>query len=227
MSLGLIGKKCGMSRLFVETGEGIPVTLVQVEPNRVTQIKSLENDGYSAIQVTVGEVKASRVNKPETGHFAAAKVPAGRGMWEFRVDADALMLPAVGEEEAKAIELGSELTVALFSEGQKVDVTGVSKGKGFQGAVKRWNFAMQDATHGNSLSHRSAGSIGQNQTPGRVFKGKKMAGHMGNKQCTTQNLEIIKVIPEKNLLLIKGAIPGSISSDIIVKPAVKEQATAE
>ncbi|CAM2849897.1 MULTISPECIES: 50S ribosomal protein L3 [Vibrio] len=207
--IGLVGRKVGMTRVFTEEGVSIPVTVVEVEANRVAQVKTLENDGYTAIQVTAGAKKASRVSKPEAGHFAKAGVEAGRGLWEFRLES--------GEE----FEVGAELTVELFNEIKKVDVTGTSKGKGFQGVVKRWNFRTQDMTHGNSLSHRAPGSIGQCQTPGRVFKGKKMSGHMGAERVTTQNLEIVRVDAERNLLLIKGAVPGSIGGNVIVKPAVK------
>ena len=207
--IGLIGRKVGMTRVFTEEGVSIPVTVVEVEANRVSQVKTLETDGYAAIQVTTGAKKANRVTKPEAGHFAKAGVEAGRGLWEFRLEN--------GEEFA----VGSELTVELFNDTKKVDVTGTSKGKGFQGAVKRWNFRTQDMTHGNSLSHRAPGSIGQCQTPGRVFKGKKMAGHMGAERVTTQNLEIVRVDAERNLLLIKGAVPGSTGGNVIVKPAVK------
>ena len=207
--IGLIGRKVGMTRVFTEEGVSIPVTVVEVEANRVSQVRTLETDGYAAIQVTTGAKKANRVTKPEAGHFAKAGVEAGRGLWEFRLEN--------GEEFA----VGSELTVELFNDTKKVDVTGTSKGKGFQGAVKRWNFHMQDATHGNSISHRAPGSIGQCQTPGRVFKGKKMAGHMGAERVTTQNLEIVRVDAERNLLLIKGAVPGATGGNVIVKPAVK------
>jgi large subunit ribosomal protein L3 len=207
--IGLIGRKVGMTRVFTEDGVSIPVTVVEVEANRVSQVKTLETDGYAAIQVTAGSKKANRVNKAEAGHFAKAGVEAGRGLWEFRLEN--------GEEFA----VGAELTVELFNETKKVDVTGTSKGKGFQGAVKRWNFRTQDMTHGNSLSHRAPGSIGQCQTPGRVFKGKKMAGHMGAERVTTQNLEIVRVDAERNLLLIKGAVPGATGGNVIVKPAVK------
>jgi large subunit ribosomal protein L3 len=210
MALGLVGRKVGMTRIFTEDGVSIPVTVIEATPNRVTQIKSDATDGYEALQVTAGEKKASRVNKPAAGHFAKAGVEAGRGLWEFRLNG--------GEGE---FEVGSELTVELFTEVKKVDVTGTSKGKGFQGGVKRWNFSMQDATHGNSLSHRAPGSIGQNQSPGKVFKGKKMAGQMGNVRSTTQNLELVRVDAERNLLLVKGAVPGAIGGDVIVKPAVK------
>lgn len=207
--IGLIGRKVGMTRVFTEEGVSIPVTVVEVEANRVSQVKTLETDGYAAIQVTAGSKKTNRVNKAEAGHFAKAGVEAGRGLWEFRL------------ENGEEFEVGSELTVELFNETKKVDVTGTSKGKGFQGAVKRWNFRTQDMTHGNSLSHRAPGSIGQCQTPGRVFKGKKMAGHMGAERVTTQNLEIVRVDAERNLLLIKGAVPGATGGNVIVKPAVK------
>ena len=207
--IGLIGRKVGMTRVFTEDGVSIPVTVVEVEANRVSQVKSVETDGYNAIQVTTGAKKANRVSKPEAGHFAKAGVEAGRGLWEFRL------------ENNEEFAVGAELTVELFNEIKKVDVTGTSKGKGFQGAVKRWNFRTQDMTHGNSLSHRAPGSIGQCQTPGRVFKGKKMAGHMGAERVTTQNLEIVRVDAERNLLLIKGAVPGSTGGNVIVKPAVK------
>jgi large subunit ribosomal protein L3 len=211
MTIGLVGRKVGMTRIFTEDGVSIPVTVLEVEANRVTQVKSLETDGYRALQITTGSKKANRVNKPAAGHFAKAGVEAGRGLWEFRLN----------ENEGEGIELGSELTVEVFNETKLVDVTGTSKGKGFQGGVKRWNFRTQDMTHGNSLSHRSNGSIGQCQTPGRVFKGKKMSGHMGAEKVTTQNLEIVRVDAARNLLLIKGAVPGATNSNVIVKPAVK------
>ncbi len=207
--IGLVGRKVGMTRVFTEEGVSIPVTVVEVQNNRVTQVKTLESDGYTAIQVTAGAKKASRVTKPEAGHYAKAGVEAGNGLWEFRL------------ENGEEFEVGAELKVELFNEIKKVDVTGTSKGKGFQGAVKRWNFRTQDMTHGNSLSHRAPGSLGQCQTPGRVFKGKKMAGHMGAERVTTQNLEIVRVDAERNLLLIKGAVPGSTGANVIVKPAVK------
>lgn len=210
MTIGVVGRKSGMTRVFTDDGVSIPVTVVEVAPNRVTQIKDLETDGYRAIQVTAGDRKASKVSKPEAGHFAKAGIAAGEGLLEFRLD---------GLEES--FEVGSELTVERFEQGQKVDVTGQSKGKGFQGAVKRWNFRTQDATHGNSLSHRAPGSIGQCQTPGRVFKGKKMAGHMGAERVTTQGLEVVRVDAERNLLLIKGAVPGAPGGEVIVRPTVK------
>ena len=210
MTIGIVGRKSGMTRVFTDEGVSVPVTVVEVLPNRVTQIKDLETDGYRAIQVTTGDRKASRVSKPAAGHYAKAGTAAGDGLWEFRLE---------GSEEA--FEVGSELTVERFEQGQKVDVAGRSKGKGFQGAVKRWNFSMQDATHGNSLSHRAPGSIGQCQTPGRVFKGKKMAGHMGAERVTTQGLEVVRIDSERNLLLIKGAVPGAPGGHVIVRPTVK------
>ena len=207
MAIGIVGKKAGMNRVFTEACQSVAVTVLEVAPNRITQVKTAETDGYSALQVTYGEKKASRVSKPEGGHFAKANVEAGRGLLEFRTE--------------EALAVGESLSVEQFEAGQKVDVTGTSKGKGFQGGVKRWNFSTQDATHGNSLSHRAPGSIGQCQTPGRVWKGKKMAGHMGAEQVTTQGLEVVRVDAENNLLLIKGAVPGATGSDVIVKPAVK------
>jgi len=209
MSLGLVGRKVGMTRVFSDDGVSIPVTVIEVEPNRVSQIKTVETDGYVAVQVITGSRRASRVTKPMAGHYKKAGVEAGRGAWEFRVDS------------VDGIELGSEFKVDLFEAGQVVDVSGVSKGKGFQGGVKRHNFRMQDATHGNSLSHRANGSIGQNQTPGRVFKGKKMSGHMGAANVTAQNLQIVSVDTDRNLLLIRGAVPGAKSGDVIVRPASK------
>lgn len=211
MAIGVIGRKCGMTRVFTEEGISVPVTVIEVTPNRVSQVKTEETDGYEAVQVTVGERRASRVTKPQAGHFAKAGVEAGRSAGEFRSE--------VGDLQA-----GSEITLEVFEAGQSVDVTGTSKGKGFAGTVKRWNFRTQDATHGNSLSHRAPGSIGQNQTPGRVFKGKKMSGHLGAERVTVQNLEIVRVDAEKNLLLVKGAIPGAAGGDVIVRPAVKAKA---
>lgn len=211
MTIGLVGRKVGMTRVFTEDGVSIPVTVVEVEANRVAQVKTLENDGYRGLQVTTGSRKASRVTKPLAGHYAKAGIEAGRGLWEFRLK----------DGEGEELTTGSDITVELFNETKLVDVTGTSKGKGFQGGIKRWNFTMQDATHGNSISHRSNGSIGQCQTPGRVFKGKKMSGHMGAEKVTTQNLELVRVDAERNLLLIKGAVPGAINGNVIVKPAVK------
>ena len=215
MSIGLVGRKSGMTRVFTEAGLSIPVTVVEVNPNRVTQIKTAEVDGYSAVQVTTGARKASRVSKSMAGHFAKAGTEAGTGLWEFRADVD----------ELGGIAAGNELTVERFTPGQMVDVTGTSKGKGFQGTIKRHNFSMQDATHGNSLSHRAPGSIGQCQTPGRVWKGKKMSGHMGDARVTTQSLEIVQVDVENNLLLVKGALPGATGSDVIIRPSVKSKAS--
>lgn len=212
MGIGLIGTKIGMTRIFNEDGVSTPVTVVEVQPNRVTQIKSADTDGYDAVQVTRGSKHAGRISKPEAGHFAKASVEAGSGLWEFRLQ---------DLTEAEGLELGSEITVEKFTGVEIVDVTGNTKGKGFQGGVKRHNFRMQDATHGNSLSHRAPGSIGQNQTPGRVFKGKKMAGQMGNVKQTTLNLELVKVDVENSLLLIKGALPGAKGSTVIVRKAIK------
>lgn len=210
MALALIGKKSGMTRIFTEDGASIPVTVIEVTPNRVTQVRSPEVDGYSAVQVTAGSRKAKHLTKAQAGHFAKAGVEAGRIVREYRL--------ADGEE---APSVGSDLTVSLFEAGQLIDVIGTSKGKGFQGVIKRWNFSMQDATHGNSLSHRAPGSIGQNQTPGRVFKGKKMAGHMGAERVTVQSLEIVRVDLDRNLLLVKGAVPGATGGDVLVRQAVK------
>jgi len=211
MTMGVVGRKAGMTRVFTEDGNSVPVTVIEVEPNRITQVRSQETDGYKAVQVTVGKRRASRVTRPMAGHFAKAGVEAGRGLWEFRLDDAAAELP----------EVGSEVKADMFEAGQMVDVRGTTKGKGFQGGVRRHNFRTQDATHGNSLSHRAPGSIGQNQTPGRVFKGKKMAGHMGSVQRAAQNLEVVRVDAERNLLLVKGAVPGSRGGDVIVTPAVK------
>ena len=210
MAIGLVGRKSGMTRVFTEDGESVPVTVIEVTPNRVTRVKTLESDGYSAIQVTAGDAKQNRVPKPIAGQYAKANVAAGRGLWEFRVEA----LP-------EGIAVGGEITVSQFEPGQKVDVRGVSKGKGYAGTIKRWNFKGQDASHGNSISHRVPGSIGQNQTPGRVFKGKKMSGHLGNVKVTAQNLEVVRVDTERNLLLVKGAVPGPAGGDVYIRPAVK------
>ena len=211
MAIGLVGRKCGMTRIFTEAGVSVPVTVIEVDPNRITQIKTLETDGYQAVQVTTGVRRASRVTKPMAGHFAKAEVAAGRGVWEFRVNGD----------EAANYAVGANVGLELFVVGQAVDVTGTSKGKGFQGPIKRWNFHMQDATHGNSVSHRVHGSTGQNQSPGRVFKGKKMAGHMGDERVTVQGLEVISVDVERSVLLVKGAVPGATGYDVIVHPSVK------
>ena len=211
MAIGLVGKKCGMTRIFTEAGAAIPVTVIEVDANRITQVKTQDTDGYQAIQITTGTRRDSRVTAAQKGHFAKAGVKAGRGVWEFRVN----------DSELEGRELGGEILADLFEAGQMVDVTGQSKGKGFQGGVKRHNFSMQDATHGNSVSHRVLGSTGQNQTPGRVFKGKKMPGQMGNKRVTVQGLEVISVDVEKGLLVIKGAIPGANGGDVIVRPSIK------
>jgi len=214
MSLGIVGRKCGMTRVFTEDGTSIPVTVIHVEPNTVTQVKTADTDGYSSIQVTTGLKKRSRLNKAEAGHFAKANVEPGRGLWEFRLSA----------EQVAEYEAGKTVDVSMFEAGQKVDVTGTSKGKGFQGGVKRHNFRTQDMSHGNSVSHRVHGSTGQNQTPGRVFKNKKMAGHMGDVQTTMQTLEVVKVDVENGLLLLKGGIPGATGGDVIVTPAIKVKA---
>jgi large subunit ribosomal protein L3 len=211
MTIGIVGRKAGMTRIFQDDGVSVPVTVISVEPNRVTQVKTLEADGYRALQVTTGVRRASRVTRPQAGHYARAGTEAGRGLWEFRL----------ADGEGEDLEVGNEIRVDLFEAGQTVDVCGTSIGKGFAGTIKRHNFHMQDATHGNSVSHRAPGSIGQCQTPGRVFKGKKMSGHMGNVRRTTQNLEIVRVDAERNLLLVKGAVPGSKGGDVIISPAVK------
>lgn len=214
MAIGIVGRKCGMTRVFKEDGTSVPVTVIEAAPNRVTQIKTQGTDGYSALQVTTGSRRPSRVTKAVAGHAAKAGVEMGRGLWEFRLGGDGDV----------TVEPGGELTVEQFEVGAIVDVTGTSKGKGFAGTVKRHNFHMQDATHGNSLAHRKPGSIGQAQDPGRVFKGKKMAGQMGNVRKTIQNLEVVVVDTDRNLLLISGAIPGSPNGDVIVRPAVKAAA---
>lgn len=211
MPIGLVGRKCGMTRVFTDAGESIPVTVIEVLPNRISQLKTADRDGYRAVQVTVGARKPDRVAKSQAGHFAKAEVEPGDSLWEFRLD----------DDEGEDLTTGAELKVDLFEDGQHVDVAGTTKGKGFAGVVKRHHFAMQDATHGNSLAHRAPGSIGQNQTPGRVFKGKKMAGHMGNVRRTVPNLEVVRVDIERNLLLVKGGVPGAPGGHVIVRPAVK------
>lgn len=211
MAIGLIGRKCGMTRIFTEDGNSVPVTVIEVDANRVSQIKNSESDGYTAVQVAFGNKRSSLVNKPLAGHLAKAQAGASRGMMEFRVS----------EDELATFELGASLTADRFEDGQMVDVTGVTKGKGFQGTIKRYNFAMGDATHGNSLAHRAPGSIGQRQTPGRVFKGKKMAGHMGSVRQTTQNLRVVRVDLERGVLLVSGAVPGATGTDVVVRPAAK------
>ncbi len=210
-AIGIVGRKAGMSRVFTEDGRSIPVTLIEATPNRITQLKTPEIDGYSAVQVTTGSKRAALVNKPLAGHYAKAKVEAGRGLWEFRIPADAL----------GKFEVGGEIKADIFEVGQIVDVQGITKGKGFQGTIKRYNFTMGDATHGNSLSHRSPGSIGQRQTPGRVFPGKKMAGHMGAEVQSTQNLQVVKIDLERGLIAIRGAVPGAPGGDVVVRPASK------
>lgn len=209
MTIGLVGRKRGMTRVFTEDGVSTPVTVIEVEPNRISQLKTVEADGYNAVQVTVGSKKASRVTKPQSGHFAKAESAAGHKVCEFTVD------------DSSDLEVGSEIKVNIFEAGQQIDVTGVTKGKGFAGVMKRYGFRGGDATHGNSISHRSAGSIGQCQTPGRVFKNKKMAGHMGDVRRTLQNLSVVRVDEERNLLLVKGSVPGSNGSDVVIRPAVK------
>jgi len=209
--MGIVGRKAGMTRVFTEDGQSIPVTLIEATPNRITQIKTPETDGYSAVQVAAGSKRAALISKPLAGHYAKAKVEAGRGLWEFRVN----------DGDLGNYQVGSEITADIFTVGQVVDVQGVTKGKGFQGTIKRWNFKMGDATHGNSLSHRSPGSIGQRQTPGRVFPGKKMSGHMGAVNQSTQNLRVVKVDAERGLIAIRGAVPGAPGGNVIVRPGSK------
>ncbi len=211
MAIGLVGRKCGMTRVFMEDGASVPVTVIQALPNRVAQVKTEDTDGYRAVQVTTGSRKPARVAKAQAGHYARAGIDAGEGLWEFRLGAD----------EGADLAPGAEIKVDTFSDGQVVDVSGVTIGKGFAGTVKRHNFRMQDATHGNSVSHRVPGSIGQNQSPGRVFKGKKMSGHMGAVKATAQNLTVVRVDAERNLLLVKGAVPGARGGRVIVRPAAK------
>ena len=214
MTIGIVGKKIGMTRIFTDEGKSLPVTVIEAQPNRVTQIKTIDRDGYSAVQVTKGKTKNTRVNKPSAGLYSKVSVEAGEGLWEFRL------------KEHQTDEIGEAITVAEFSEGQKVDVRGISKGKGFAGVVKRYNFKTQDMSHGNSVSHRAPGSIGQCQTPGRVFKGKKMAGHMGSARVTTQGLEIVKIDSENNLILVRGAVPGASGGAVVLLPSVKESKSA-
>jgi len=212
MTIGLVGRKCGMSRVFTDDGRSVPVTLIEATPNRVTQVKTVETDGYNAVQVSAGAKRAALISKPLAGHYAKAKVEGGRGLWEFRLEAG----------EIGKFEVGGELKAdEIFTVGQKVDVAGISKGKGFQGTIKRHHFTMGDATHGNSLSHRSPGSIGQRQTPGRVFPGKKMSGHMGNVRRSAVNLEVVKIDTDRHLIAIKGSVPGAPGGDVIIRPAVK------
>ncbi len=212
MPMGVVGRKAGMTRVFNDAGDSVSVTVVQIAPNRVTMVKSVESDGYSAMQITAGEKRASLLSKAEIGHFKATGQDAGRGLWEFRT-----------EDVEADIAVGQEFGADAFEVGQKVDVAGVTIGKGFAGGVKRHNFSMQDATHGNSLAHRAPGSIGQNQTPGRVFKGKRMAGHMGAVRRTVQNLEVVRVDAERQLLLISGSVPGAAGGDVFIKPSVKSK----
>ncbi|QSA95964.1 50S ribosomal protein L3 [Methylococcus sp. EFPC2] len=212
MAIGLVGRKCGMTRIYAEDGSVIPVTVLQVDPNRIVQVKTVDNDGYRAVQVTTGEKKRSRLSKPLAGHYANGGVEAGRGLWEFRLS----------DADTTEYAVGAVLDVNQFEEGQYVDVRGFTIGKGFAGVIKRYNFRTQDATHGNSLSHRAPGSIGQNQTPGRVFKGKKMAGHLGAEYKTAENLKVAAIDQAKSLLLIKGAVPGPRGGDVVVRPAVKK-----
>lgn len=213
MPVGLVGRKCGMTRIFTEDGRSIPVTVIEVDPNRITQMKNKDKEGYRSVQITTGSRRANRVTKPMAGHFAKAGVEAGDYVREFRL----------GEKDLPRAKEGDSITVNIFKEGEFVDVQGVSKGKGFAGVVKRHNFRTQDATHGNSLSHRAHGSTGQCQTPGRVLKGKKMAGQMGNKVCSVQNQAVIKVDPENNLILVRGAIPGAPGSRVVVMHSVKRE----
>jgi large subunit ribosomal protein L3 len=211
MAIGLVGRKAGMTRIFTEDGRSIPVTVIQALPNIITRVKTSDSDGYTAIQVTTGAVKASRVIRPDAGQYAAASTEPGEGLFEFRIE----------DSQVEHFAPGAEITVERFEEGQLVDVTGTSIGKGYAGVIKRWHFHGQDNTHGNSLAHRAPGSIGQNQSPGRVFKGKKMSGHLGNVQRTSQNLEIVRVDVERNLILVKGAVPGHKQGRVFVKPSVK------
>jgi len=211
MTIGIVGRKAGMTRIIQDDGVTVPVTVITVEPNRVTQVKTLENDGYRALQVTTGARRATRVTRPMAGHYARAGSEPGRGLWEF----------PLSDGEGEGIEAGSEIKVEIFEPGQQVDVTGTSIGKGFAGVIKRYHFSTQDATHGNSLSHRAPGSIGQNQTPGRVVKGKRMSGHMGNVKRTTQNIVVVRVDTDRNLLLVRGSVPGARGGDVIIRPAVK------
>lgn len=208
MTIGIVGIKRGMTRVFTEDGQSVPVTVIECSPNRVTQIKTLERDGYRAVQVTAGEAKPQRVNRPELGHFKASGVAPGNGLWEFRLE----------DGEGEGLEPGTEIRVDAFADTKAVDVRGTSIGKGFAGTVKRWGFGGGRASHGNSLSHRTPGSIGQNQSPGRVFKGKKMSGHMGNSRVTTLNLDLVRVDADRNLLLVKGAVPGSAGGTVVVRP---------
>jgi large subunit ribosomal protein L3 len=213
MTIGVIGRKAGMTRIFTEAGETVPVTVIEVPPNRVSQVKTADTDGYRAVQVAFGARKASRVSKPMAGHYAKAGIEAGECLGEFRLE----------EDEGADLAVGQEISIAIFSPGQKVDVRGVTKGRGFAGGVKRHHFRTQDATHGNSVSHRAPGSIGQNQTPGRVWKGKRMAGHMGSVNRCQQSLEVVRVDTDRNLLLIRGGVPGATGGRLVVVPSVKHK----
>ncbi|TNF99114.1 MAG: 50S ribosomal protein L3 [Gammaproteobacteria bacterium] len=215
MAIGLVGRKAGMTRVFTDEGDSVPVTVIEVAPNKVTQIRSVDTDGYRALQVTTGARRPNRVTRAMKGHFAKAGVEPGTGTWEFRL----------ADDEGQEINVGDEITVDIFSDHSYVDVSGTTQGKGFQGGIKRHNFSHQDYTHGNSVSHRAPGSTGQNQTPGRVFKGKKMAGQMGNVNRTAQNLEVVRIDLERNLLLVKGSVPGSKNGDLLVKPSIKKLAS--
>jgi len=213
MALGLVGQKCGMTQVFTDSGASIPVSVILAEPNLVTQIKTVETDGYRAVQITTGERHRNRINKASAGILKKAGVESGHGFWEFRLE----------DGEGEELTLGGELKVDLFKPGQKVDVSGISIGKGYAGTIKRHNFSSGDATHGNSLSHRTPGSTGQRQTPGRVFKGKRMSGHLGNARRTVLNLEVVRVDVERNLLLVKGAVPGAREGDVVVCPSVRQR----
>jgi large subunit ribosomal protein L3 len=208
MSISIVGIKRGMTRIFTENGASVPVTVIECTPNRVTQVKTVETDGYRAVQVTAGEAKPQRLTKPAIGHFKKAGVAPGTGLWEIRLE----------DGEGDELALGAEIKVDAFSDTAAVDVTGTSIGKGFAGVIKRWHFRGGRASHGNSLSHRVPGSIGQRQSPGKVFKGKKMAGHLGNERVTTLNLDLVKVDAERNLLLVRGAVPGAKGGTVIVRP---------
>jgi len=214
MPIGVVGRKCGMTRIFTEEGASVPVTVIEVTPNRVTLVRSLDRDGYAALQVTTGSRRANRVAKPLAGHYRKGGVGPGRGLWEFRVR----------PEELEGVEVGHEITVAAFAAGQKVDVSATSVGKGYAGVIKRHRFSRQDMSHGNSLAHRAPGSIGQNQTPGRVFKGKRMAGHMGNVRRTVQNLEVVRVDEARGIVLVKGSVPGAAGGNVLLRPAVRSRA---
>jgi len=210
--IGIIGKKCGMTRVFTDDGKSVPVTIIQANPNQINRIKTLESDGYDAIQVTTDQT-SPKITKPIKGQFSKSNITPGTKLHEFRIN----------DYESNQVEIGKEITVNYFKKGELVDVVGKTIGKGYAGVIKRHNFSMQDATHGNSLAHRAAGSIGQNQTPGRVFKGKKMSGHMGNVRRTIQNLEIIEIDEERHLLFVKGSVSGHVNSDLILTPATKSK----